>query len=89
MLAYSLSYIVLRVTESKYMTCLRNRVTGQVPADTRTLILSLFAIYGKISPTKLREKYDLVTTMVHEIVEPIGTIFNALDHLREIAELAN
>ena len=51
--------------------------------------MSLFTIYGKISAHKLKEKYDTVATMPYDIVEPIDTIFDAVDDLREIAELAN
>ena len=80
---------VLEAIDGKYLTRMRNRVTGQVPTDIRLLIMSLFTIYGKISAHKLKEKYDAVATMPYDIVEPIDTIFDAVDDLREIAELAN
>ena len=79
---------VLAAISPKYLTRLRNRVTGQVPADIRLLFTSLFSIYGKISAGQLKEKYDDVVTMPYDITEPIDMIFNAVDDLREIAELA-
>ena len=80
---------VLEAIDSKYLTRMINRVTGQVPSDIQLLVMSLFTIYGKILAYKLKEKYDAVATMPYEIVEPIDTIFDAVDDLREIAELAN
>ena len=43
---------VTEAIDGKYLTCLRNRVTGQVPTDIRQLILSLFMIYAKSPQTK-------------------------------------
>ena len=80
---------VLEAIDPKYVTRLRNRVTGQVPTDIRFLFMSLFSIYGKISANNLKDKYDNVATMSYDIDEPISIIFEAVDDLREIAELAN
>ena len=41
---------VLEAMDAKYLSALRNRITGQVPSDIRSLILPLFRIYGKITP---------------------------------------
>ena len=79
---------VLAAISPKYLIRLRNRVTGQVPADIRLLFTSLFSIYGKISAGQLKEKYDDVVTMPYNTTEPINVIFNAVDDLREIAKLA-
>ena len=79
---------VLEAINPKYVKRLRNRITGQVPTDIRLLMMSLFAIYGRISANNLKEKYDSVATMSYDINEPISLIFDAVDDLREIAELA-
>ena len=49
---------------------------------------SLFQIYGRISANDLKTKYDTVATMSYDLDKPIDAIFNAVDDLREIAELA-
>ena len=41
---------VLDFIEDKYLMTLRNRITGQVSVEIRTLVLHLFRIYRKISP---------------------------------------
>ena len=51
---------VLEAIETKYMSTLRNRITGQVPSDIRNLILNLFRIDVKITPQQLRTRYDNV-----------------------------
>ena len=79
---------VLEAIGLNYLTRIRNRVTGQVPADIRLLFSSLFAIYGKISANQLREKYDEVASMIYDITEPIEIIVNAVNDLSEITELA-
>ena len=84
----SLLQQVTEAIDGNYITCLRNWVTGKVPTDIRKLILSLFMIYGKFSTKKIRENFDDVATMQYDITDPIDIIFNEVDNLREIAELA-
>ena len=84
----ALIYQVLEAIGPKYLTRLRNRVTGQVPANIQLLFSSLFAIYGKLSANQLKEKYDEVASMCYGITEPINMSFNAVDNLSEIADLA-
>ena len=57
--------------------------------DIRTLMMSLFSIYGKNSAKKNRGKYENVATISYNIMELIDTIFNVVDNLREIVDLAN
>ena len=52
-------------------------------------MMSLSRICGKISANKLKEQYDNVATVSFNIDEPINTIFNDVDGLREISDLAN
>ena len=79
---------VLEAIDTKYLSNLRNRVTGQVPSQIRLLMLHLFRIYGKFSQQQLRAKYDAVESMEHIMEEPIDLIFDAVEDLREIGELA-
>ena len=79
---------VLEAIETKYLSSIRNRVTGQVPAEIRALVLHLFRIYGKITPQQLRGKREAVEQMDYKIDEPIAIIFDAIEDLVEIAELA-
>ena len=50
--------------------------------------MTLFNIYGKRSANQLRKKYKDVATMTYGIAEPIDIIFDAIDDIREIGELA-
>ena len=79
---------VLEAMYAKYLSALRNYITGQVPSDIRTLILHLFRIYGKITPQQLRTRYENVKKMEYSIDEPIAIIFDAVEDLVEIGELA-
>ena len=79
----------MEAAEDKFLTRLRNCVTGQVPADIRTLLLVSFQVYGKITAKKLREKYDEVATMAYNISKPVDVIFSAVEDLRKIVELAS
>ena len=84
-------YLVQQVLEAinpKYIPTLRNRTTGCVPYDIRSHILYLFCIYGKISPQKLRTRYDNVEGMYYKLEEPIDIIFDTVEDLVEIGELA-
>ena len=78
---------VLEAIETKYLSSIRNRVTGQVPAEIRALVLHLFRIYGKITPQQLRGKREAVEQMDYKIDEPIAIIFDAIEDLVEISEL--
>ena len=51
---------VLETIETKYLRSIKNRITGQVPAEIRMLILHLFQIYRKIAPQQLRAKQEAV-----------------------------
>ena len=79
---------VLEAIEPKYLSSLRNRITGQVPSEIRDLILHLFRVYGKITPQHLKSKYDAVEALNYSIDEPIDVIFSAVEDLLEIGELA-
>ena len=63
-------------------------VTGQVPTDIWALLVSLFWIYSKIVENQLEEKYDNVTKILYDIVDPIDLIFNDVNDLHEIRKLA-
>ena len=75
--------------EDKYTNAIRNRITGQLPGDIRVLKNHLFNTYGKINENELQEKYDSTLKMSYNISDPIDDIFNAVEDLCEIAELAN
>ena len=78
---------VLDAIDHKYLFTLRNRTTWQVPADIRSLILHLFCIYNKISPQKLRTRYDKIEGMEYKMEEPIDIILDAIEDLVDIGEL--
>ena len=54
---------VLDAVESKYLTRLRNRLTGQVPNNICALFFQLVQAYIKITAKNLWEWYDAVVSM--------------------------
>ena len=51
---------VVLAIEAKYLSALRNRITGQLPPDIREIYLYLFRIYGKIKPEFLLQRKNEV-----------------------------
>ena len=88
LLQRSLIALVQKSIDNKYTNAIRNRITGQLPADIRLIKNHLFDNYGKISEAELQTKYDAATKMQYDIIEPIDDIFNAVEDLCEIAEFA-
>ena len=84
----ALIQIVIDTIESKYLTWLRNRLTGQVLNDIWDLLFQLFQVYGKIIPKNLREHYEKVASMQYNIDEPLDIIYTSVDDLREIVEMS-
>ena len=79
---------VLNKIETKHLSSIQNLITGQVPTEIRTLILHLFWVYGKITPQQLRAKQEAVEQVEYQIQEVISIIFDAIEDLAEIGELA-
>ena len=79
---------VLEEIETKYLNSMRNCVIGQVPAEIRTLVLHLFWMYGKITPQQLRGKIDAVEKIQYQMDEPNAIIFDTIEDLVKIVELA-
>ena len=71
------------------MNAVRNRITGQLPADIRLLKTHLFNTYGRFNENKLQTKYDKTTKLTYNASDPIDDIFNSVEDLCEILELAN
>ena len=51
-----LEQYVLKEIKTKYLSNLRNQVTGQVPSKIRIMMLQLFRIYGKIHLSRSERK---------------------------------
>ena len=79
---------VQQAVDAKYTNAVRNRVSGQLPADIRLVINHLFDTYGKISETELQTKYDETIKLTYQVSDPIDVIFNAVEDLCEIADLS-
>ena len=79
---------VLEAIETNYLNSIWSRVTGQGPAEIRTLIFHIFWVYGKITPQQLRAKQEAVRKMEYQKQESITIIFGAVEDLAEIEELA-
>ena len=84
----SLISLLQEAVDSKYTYAVRNRLTGQLPGDIQLLLNHLFNTYGKINEAELQEKYDSTAKLTYDVNEPIDIIFNAVEDLCEIADLA-
>ena len=58
---------------------MRNRITGQLPADIRLLKIHLFDTYVRIIENELQTKYDETTKLAYNVSDPIDDIFNSLE----------
>ena len=88
LLQRSLISLVQDAVENKYTNAIRNRITGQLPADIRVIKNHLFGAYGRINESELQAKYDETTRLSYDISHPIDDIYNAIEDLCEIAEFA-
>jgi len=84
---HSLIQQVLEAIYGRYLSRLRNRVTGQVPAEIRLLILNIFLLCGKITPQQLNTKKTDAENMEYQLSESIDIIFLVVEELQELAEL--
>ena len=80
---------VVLAIEAKYLSALRNRITGQLPPDIRETYLYLFHIYGKIKPEFLLQIKNEVEKKRYDMADPINQIFNEIEDLAELGELSN
>ena len=85
----SLIPLVQQAVESNYTNAVRNRVTGKLPADIGPLKTHLLDTYGKINENELQTKYDETTKLAYNVSDPIDEIFNSVEDLCKILELAN
>ena len=88
LLQRSLIALVQDSIETKYTNAIRNRITGQLPGDICLVKTHLFSTYGKINEQELQTKYDKTTKMSYHVSDPIDDIYNAVEDLCEIADLA-
>ena len=49
----------------------------------------MFDTYGRINENELQTKYDGTTKLAYNVSDPINDIFNSVEDLCKIAELAN
>ena len=85
----SLLALVQNAVQSKCTNAVQNFITGQLPADIWLLKIHLFDTYGKINENELQTKYDETTKLAYNVSDPIDDIFNSVEDLCKIAELAN
>ena len=80
---------VCEAVDPQYTAALRNRITGQIPSNCRDILLYLFRIYGKVTPSQLVSEEDAVKRLTYDTRTPIDGIFNAIEDLQELAELSD
>ena len=85
----SLIALVQNTVQSKYTNAVRNRITGQLPAYIQLLKIHLFYTNGRINENKLQTKYDDTKKLAYNVSDPIDDIFNSVEDLCKISELAN
>jgi len=76
--------LVQDAVENKFANAIRNRITGQLPADIRIIKNHLFDKCGKIHESELQIKYNETIKLIYNISDPIDDIFNAVGDLCEI-----
>ena len=74
--------------DEQYVAALRNRITGQIPADCRDILMYLFRVYGKVTPDQLVAEEDAVKRLTYDTSVPIDGIFNAIEDLQELGFLS-
>ena len=79
---------VCEAVDPQYTAALRNRITGQISANCREILLYLFRIYGKVTPSQLVSEEDAVKKLTYDTSIPIDGIFNSIEDLQELAELS-
>ena len=81
--------LVQQAVKKKYTNVVRNLITGKLPAYIWLLKNHLIDTYGKINENELQTKYDVTTKLTYDVSKPIDDVFNVVDYLCEITELAN
>ena len=77
-----------QAVDPQYTAALRNRITGQIPNNCRDILLYLFRVYGKVTPSQLVSEEDTVKRLTYDTRTPIDGIFNSIEDLQELAELS-
>ena len=85
----SLITLVPNTVQSKYTNGVKYPITGQLPVDIQILKIHLFDTYGRINENELQTKYDETKKLEYNVSDPIDDIFNSVEDLCKIAELAN
>jgi hypothetical protein len=80
---------VVKSIDSIYLRVLLNCPTGQCAANLRNVLSHLFATHGKVTPQRIRTKENAFCNMAFDISQPVDTVFNAIDHLADLANHAN
>ena len=79
---------VVAAINPKYISALRNHVTGQLLPNVCLIFLYFFRIYSKIRSEFLQKKKTIVKTKTYNINEPIDSIFNKIECSAKLGELS-
>ena len=73
----------IEAVDTKYLSALRNPVTGKITPLVPTILDFLYDNYGRIDPQQLDDKTTIVKSMTYDPAQPINLIFNSIDDLVE------
>ena len=80
---------IVVAVEPKYLRALRTPGTNKLHQTIPEILQHLFATYGDVTPSVLRELTARVETLTFPPTEPVDTIFVEIDDLAAIADIAN
>jgi hypothetical protein len=80
--------LIQEAIESEYLEAKVDPLTGDFDCTIPELIAYLKTTYGYISPAELQEKQDEVTKMVWDISKPVDFVFNKIDTVASLFDMA-
>ena len=71
---------IVEAVETKYLSALRNSITGQITPLVPTILNVMYNNYRRITPQQLDDKTTIVKSMTYDPAQPINLIFNSIEN---------
>ena len=79
---------IVEAIENRWLQSLRNNITNAISMPVYEIIAFLFRMHGKITPTELQQRLTTVSAMVYDPVQPIDDVFDAIQEIADLAQVA-
>ena len=79
---------IIKSVDPKYLSALRNPVTGKITTLVPTILNFLHDNYRRITPQQLDNKITTFKSLTYNPARPINIIFNSIDNLVKYARAA-